>query len=70
MSSKKPPIHIETYADESGAYRWRIRHKNSLILADGGQGYSRKIDLCDALKTIQKNLTVELLEEAFAEFYS
>lgn len=40
---------IEVYDSNFGIdgpseYRWRYRHENSNILADSGQGYSRRID--------------------------
>lgn len=31
---------IQVYRDRAGKWRWRLRAKNGLILADSGQGYA------------------------------
>lgn len=41
---------IETYQDSAGAYRWRFRAKNGLIVADGAEGYAKK---CNALRAAE-----------------
>jgi len=38
----KKRYRIEIYPDKSRKYRFRIKHKNGLIVADGAQGYTRK----------------------------
>lgn len=34
----------EFYQDKAGQWRWRVKHSNGRILADSGEGYSRKSD--------------------------
>ena len=33
---------FEIYKDKAGKFRWRLRSSNGRILADSGQGYTRK----------------------------
>lgn len=40
---------IETYRDRQEQHRWRIRHRNSRIVAEGGEGYRRRADALRAL---------------------
>lgn len=59
--SKKPEV--ETYKGKDGL-RWRVRHPNGRILANGGQGYSRRIDLMRGMEaagwaTLRHALTAE-----------
>ena len=35
---------IEFYTDAGDKWRWRLRASNGRILADSGQGYSRRVD--------------------------
>lgn len=51
-STELPLLHLGggntlyTFRDKKGAHRWRIRDKsNKKIIADGGQGYSRYVDM-------------------------
>lgn len=37
------------YRDAAGDYRWKATSENGNIIADGGQGYSRKIDASHAM---------------------
>lgn len=46
---------FEIYKAKNGGWRWRLKHINGNILADSGQGYSRKASakravnrMCDA----------------------
>ena len=36
---------IETFRDKRGAWRWRAKATNGHIVAEGGQGYTRRVDL-------------------------
>lgn len=40
---------IETYRDRKGEHRWRLRHSNGRVVADGGEGYRRRADALRAL---------------------
>ncbi|MGD9635711.1 MAG: YegP family protein [Pirellulales bacterium] len=33
---------FELYQDRRGKYRWRLRAENGKVIADSGQGYTRK----------------------------
>lgn len=35
-------MRIQVYEDHAGEYRWRLRAKNGRILADSGEGYTRR----------------------------
>ena len=35
---------VEFYRDEGKKWRWRFVQKNSRVLADSGEGYTRRID--------------------------
>lgn len=37
-------MRVEIYKDKRGEWRWRVKHSNGRILADSGEGYSRKSD--------------------------
>ena len=41
---------VVIYQDVEGKWRWRAVAVNGRILADSGEGYSRRIDLIRALK--------------------
>ncbi|WP_226009967.1 YegP family protein [Halomicrobium salinisoli] len=43
---------FEVYEDEGGEYRWRLRHRNGEIIADGGQGYDREADAVEAVERV------------------
>jgi uncharacterized protein YegP (UPF0339 family) len=49
---------FEVYKDNSGKYRWKLTHKNGLVLADSGKSHSSKssaiIDLWNALSAAVK----------------
>lgn len=47
---------FETYQDESGEYRWRLRHENGNVVADSGEGYEDEGDRNSAIL----NLTAAL----------
>lgn len=37
-------MNFEIYQDKRGEWRWRLRHSNGRIMADSGEGYSRRSD--------------------------
>ncbi|WP_353633836.1 HVO_2922 family protein [Halobacterium sp. NMX12-1] len=47
------PTSFEIYRDVAGEWRWRLVHKNGNILADGGEGYSRRRDARRAVDRLQ-----------------
>lgn len=46
---------FEVYEDSAGDYRWRLRHDNGNIIADGGEGYSSKQNALDGLESVRRN---------------
>jgi len=44
---------FETYEDKAGDPRWRLRHENGNIIADGGQGYSSSRARDDAVERVR-----------------
>jgi uncharacterized protein YegP (UPF0339 family) len=41
------------YKDDAKEWRWRLRHKNGNILAEGGEGYKNKKGCLKAVERIQ-----------------
>ncbi len=46
---------FELYEDEDGASRWRLRHRNGNVLADGGQGYNDRSAARDGIESVKRN---------------
>ncbi|ELZ47246.1 hypothetical protein C463_02978 [Halorubrum californiense DSM 19288] len=46
---------FELYADSADDYRWRLRHDNGNIIADGGEGYTDKRDARSGIESVQRN---------------
>ncbi|KPN31549.1 tryptophanyl-tRNA synthetase [Halolamina pelagica] len=44
---------FELYEDRGGEFRWRLRHDNGNVVADAGEGYSRRRDARAALERVQ-----------------
>jgi len=54
---------FELYEDAAGQYRWRLRHRNGNVVADGGQGYTQKHNAKKGLASVRRNaLGASLLE--------
>ncbi|AUX10858.1 hypothetical protein AArcSl_3252 [Halalkaliarchaeum desulfuricum] len=50
------PAAFEVYRDRAGQYRWRLLHENGNILADSGQGYTRRSDARNGLESVRTNV--------------
>lgn len=50
------PTAIETYRDKAGEWRWRLVHENGNILADSGEGYTRRSNIRRTVRRIQGEL--------------
>lgn len=50
------PVAYEIYRDRSNEWRWRLIHQNGNILADSGEGYSRRRDARRAVESVRSNL--------------
>lgn len=46
---------FELYEDKAGKYRWRLRHRNGNIIAEGGQGYSSKQKLRQGVNAVRRD---------------
>jgi hypothetical protein len=58
---------FELYEDKQGQYRWRLRHDNGNIIADGGEGYASKQKARQGIDSVRSNAPdadVEELDEA------
>ncbi|NHX36125.1 MULTISPECIES: YegP family protein [Halolamina] len=49
----EPQTTFELYEDNAGEFRWRLRHDNGNIVADAGEGYTRRRDARDAIERVQ-----------------
>ncbi|WP_415382038.1 HVO_2922 family protein [Halosimplex sp. TS25] len=50
------PTGFEVYRDAADEWRWRLVHRNGNILADGGEGYTRRNDANRAVDRIRENV--------------
>lgn len=46
---------FELYEDKGGKFRWRLRHRNSNVIADSGQGYSSRTKAFDGIDSVKRN---------------
>ncbi|MDS0220910.1 DUF1508 domain-containing protein [Haloarcula sp. S1AR25-5A] len=46
---------FEVYEDSAEQYRWRLRHDNGNIIADGGEGYASKQKAKQGLESVKNN---------------
>jgi uncharacterized protein YegP (UPF0339 family) len=46
---------FEMYEDSAGEYRWRLRHDNGNIIADGGEGYASSANAEQGLESVKQN---------------
>lgn len=49
------PATFEIYEDEGQEMRWRLRHANGEIVADGSQGYSSRNGVEDGIASVKTN---------------
>lgn len=50
------PTGFEVYRDQADEYRWRLVHRNGNILADSGEGYSRRNDAARAVERLRDGI--------------
>ncbi|MFC7139493.1 HVO_2922 family protein [Halosimplex aquaticum] len=46
---------FEVFEDRGGKWRWRLRHRNGNVIADGGQGYSSRQKAEQGLESVRAN---------------
>jgi amphi-Trp domain-containing protein len=54
---------FELFEDSAEQWRWRLRHDNGHIVADGGQGYSSKQKAKQGLRSVRQNAPGAPVEE-------
>jgi len=54
---------FEIYQDEAEKWRWRLRHDNGEIIADGGHGYSSKQKAKQGMRSVKTNAAGAAVEE-------
>ena len=52
----RPKYTITIYKDSKGKFRWRARHANGEKIANGGESYTRRIDLTTSLANFIEGL--------------
>jgi len=65
------PVGFEVYRDAAEEWRWRLVHRNGNILADSGEGYSRRNDArraADRLRERIDDLEFEVFEDNAGEY--
>lgn len=53
MSDSKATF--EMYVDADDQWRWRLRHDNGNIVADGGEGYTSKQNCRGGIESVKRN---------------
>jgi uncharacterized protein YegP (UPF0339 family) len=51
------PTGFEVYRDRANEWRWRLVHRNGTILADSGEGYTRRNDANRAVDRLRERVT-------------
>ncbi len=62
---RKSQGRFELYQDSGDEWRWRLRHRNGNVIADSGEGYTRKHNAQKGMQSVRRNAlgaTVMLLE--------
>lgn len=65
------PAGFEIYQDRGGEFRWRLVHRNGNVLADGGEGYTRRHDASRAVDRIRERadeLDFDVYEDQAGEY--
>ena len=54
---------FEVYEDTAEEWRWRLRHRNGNIIADGSEGYASKQKANQGLESVRKNAPGAYVED-------
>ena len=54
---------FELYQDRADEWRWRLRHHNGNIVADSGEGYSKKANAVNGIESVKANAPGAVVEE-------
>lgn len=52
LTTEKRRSRVQVYLDADDSWRWRFMSGNGRVLADSGQGYTRRIDCMRALEIV------------------
>ena len=55
---------FEIFEDRAGEVRWRLRHRNGRVLADSGEGYSRRTNAWKGIESVKLNAPAAELIDA------
>lgn len=58
---------VEVFKDENGEWRWTLIQKNGRIMADSGEGYSRKAGAIKAWEKVRDALRGNTMYSANAD---
>jgi uncharacterized protein YegP (UPF0339 family) len=64
---KKSTSTFEVYKDKGGDFRWRLRAKNTNVIASSGQGYSSKQSCLDGIESVKKQAADAPVKEVSAD---
>ncbi|MBP1986573.1 YegP family protein [Halolamina salifodinae] len=65
-SLRQSQFRFELYEANAGEHRFRLRHRNGDIVADGGEGYAEKSEADDAVDRFKLNAPNAAVEDADA----
>jgi len=51
------------YKDNKGEFRWRLRHDNGNIIANGGEGYVDKNGALNGIQSVRENAPSAIIED-------
>jgi len=51
---KKAAATFEVYKDKGGQFRWRLRMKNTKVIASSGEGYKEKDSCLKAIESVKR----------------
>ena len=54
---------FELYKDKAGEWRWRLRHQNTNIIADSGEGYQTRVGALNGINSVKENATGAPIQE-------
>jgi uncharacterized protein YegP (UPF0339 family) len=54
---------FEVFRDRAGEYRWRLRAKNGLLIANGGEGYKTRGGITRALTSVRASVASAIVED-------
>lgn len=52
---RKSQARFELFEADDGEWRWRLRHRNGNVIADSGEGYTRRHNAQNGLESVRRN---------------